>query len=341
MAKQESLRQQTLIQVVIETRDPSWFFTDMHFWNVKNFLSRQVQIDIVRELQEVANFRSPMSDPNVLERTPFERQTHTAPYIHESVALSPDDLTYVRPGEDPYSETALAARMVDQMAEDAIYLKGRVKRKIELMASILLNGGKITISGDGFPSYTLDFKMPSGNKFVLTGSDQWSNAASTPLEDMRLAIRTIAQESGLRPNVMHIGSRSYDLMLAHADVKEYLDKRHATFIAIDPKFLPRGVAHVGEFDSVQMFTYDETYLEGGVAKLYMPENRIFFGSTDAQCIRAHGAILNFKALRAMEYFVSESMDPRGKKLYRDIESAPLLGLSQSSAFGYMEVEAAA
>lgn len=338
MAKQESYRQLTLIQVVRETREPSFFFTDMHFHNIRNFTSRQVQIQIVKESQEVASFRSPMSDPNVLERTTWETQTHLAPYIHESFAITPDDLDYIRPGEDPYDETAMAVRLIDQMAEDAIYLKGRVKRKMEQMAAKLLNGGAITISGEGFPSYTLDFKMPNGNKFVLTGGDRWSQSGSTPLEDLRLAIRTIAQASGLRPNAMYWGSKAYDLALNHASVREYLDKRNAKFISIEPQYLPRGVAHVGEFEGVQMFTYDETYKEGGVTKRYMPETRIFFGSTDAQCIRAHGAILNFKVLKAMEFFISETMDPRGKKMYRDIESAPLLGLSQSSAFGYMVVD---
>lgn len=47
---------------------------------------------------------------------------------------------------------------------------------------------------------------------------KWSDASSTPIEDVRLGKRTIAQSTGYEPNKMTLGRAVYDTLIDHPDI---------------------------------------------------------------------------------------------------------------------------
>ncbi len=47
---------------------------------------------------------------------------------------------------------------------------------------------------------------------------KWSDAASTPIEDVRLGKRTVAQSTGFEPNKMVLGRAVYDTLIDHPDI---------------------------------------------------------------------------------------------------------------------------
>ena len=54
---------------------------------------------------------------------------------------------------------------------------------------------------------------PTGNQFL-----QWNDAASNPIEDVRLGKTTVLQSTGFRPNTLVIGQQVYDKLVDHPDI---------------------------------------------------------------------------------------------------------------------------
>lgn len=54
---------------------------------------------------------------------------------------------------------------------------------------------------------------PTGAQFV-----QWNNAASTPIEDIRSAKRKVLAKTGLSPNLLVLGKKTYDDLIDHPDI---------------------------------------------------------------------------------------------------------------------------
>lgn len=65
-----------------------------------------------------------------------------------------------------------------------------------------------------------------------TPATLWDAASSTPMEDVRLGIRTVHSTTGFRPNKMVVGRAVYDALLDHPDIVGRLDRGQTTGPAI-------------------------------------------------------------------------------------------------------------
>lgn len=58
---------------------------------------------------------------------------------------------------------------------------------------------------------------------TLSGTDQWTDKTnSDPLDDIRVAIKTVKSATGMRPNTMAIGEIAFDALKDHPDIREQL-----------------------------------------------------------------------------------------------------------------------
>lgn len=57
---------------------------------------------------------------------------------------------------------------------------------------------------------------------------QWNDAASTPIENMRLGMTYVQQRTGFRPNKLTLGRPVYDVLQDHPDVVARLDRGQTT-----------------------------------------------------------------------------------------------------------------
>lgn len=67
----------------------------------------------------------------------------------------------------------------------------------------------------------------AGTSFIF-----WNDAASTPIEDIRAAKRTILQSTGFMPNVMTLQRAVYDALIDHPDIVGRLDRGQTTGLAL-------------------------------------------------------------------------------------------------------------
>jgi hypothetical protein len=76
---------------------------------------------------------------------------------------------------------------------------------------------------------------------------QWNEAASTPIEDVRTGIRTVQESTGFRPNRMVLGRPVYDALLDHPDIVGRLDSGQTSGPAI---VLRQNLAALFEVDEI-------------------------------------------------------------------------------------------
>lgn len=94
----------------------------------------------------------------------------------------------------------------DQEATAYVTHKALIKRE-KLFVSSYFRGGIWTNDVDGVAS------SPTGGNVL-----QWSDANSTPIENMRAAKRTILESTGFEPNKLVLGRAVYDALLDHPDI---------------------------------------------------------------------------------------------------------------------------
>ena len=108
----------------------------------------------------------------------------------------------------------------DRTATRFLMEKGLI-RKERLFSELYLKDGVWSFKAQGGGANTANPTFASnGNDAVV----YWSNAMSTPIEDMRLFSRRILALTGKKPNILVLGKEVYDVLLDHPDIVARIDR---------------------------------------------------------------------------------------------------------------------
>jgi len=129
----------------------------------------------------------------------------TGTYNAKVYALAKDIADQVRANAD--SHIAL-----DREATEFLTVKALIKKE-KLWASAHFITGVWTTERAGVAS------GPTGTQFL-----RWDVASSTPIEDMRAAVRAVHQLTGFRPVRLVLGREVYDALLDHPDIVGRIDR---------------------------------------------------------------------------------------------------------------------
>ena len=101
---------------------------------------------------------------------------------------------------------------------------------------------------------------PGGGQF-----QQWDQSASTPIEDIRTAKRSVHQSTGFRPNKLVIGRAVYDKLLDHPDLVGRVDRGQTTGAAM---VMRQTLAALFELDEVLVMDGIENTAKEGASASY-------------------------------------------------------------------------
>ena len=107
---------------------------------------------------------------------------------------------------DEVRDNADSVLNLNQEAAELLALKALLKKE-NLWAAEYFVGGVWTNDYDGVSG------APSTNE-----AKHWSDAASTPIEDIRAAKTAVLQETGFEPNTLVIGQEVLDALVDHPDI---------------------------------------------------------------------------------------------------------------------------
>ncbi len=328
----------TMLRALEERRPPKTFLTNLFFRNVVTSTTEHVDIDIIRNKRKLAPFVNPLAEGKVMDRQGYSTKSFKPPYIKPKMVTTAADILKRAMGENIYSAQTPAQRAAAQLAKDLGEMQDSIIRRVEWMCAQVINTGQLTVTGEGINA-VINFQRSGANSVTLNSGVKWNQSGGTPVDDLRAWKKIVSQATGLVPNVCIMGSDAVEAFLANDQVKEILNRfaNQTVRVNMDTAALAeQGVTFVGVVEDLQIFSYDEWYLDtDNVTELPMvPADRVWLGSTAARTAVHYGAILDLEAagLAAVPYWPKSWVTPDPSARWVMLQSAPLVVPTQVDAF---------
>lgn len=134
---------------------------------------------------------------------------------------------YHRDVPDPLRANSDDAINLDREATEFVTIKGLINREVIWAAQYFT-------AGDPGDTWTFDVDGVSSGATAPGSFDptdaanndklHWSDASSTPIEDIRQGKRFALEETGFRPNTLTLGRPVYDALVDHPDIVGRIDR---------------------------------------------------------------------------------------------------------------------
>jgi len=301
---------------------------------------RLVSIEVERNRQLIAVDVQRGTDANMNTFNKYSEKIFEPPMYLEGFDFSSLDRYNVTFGERNNPSASDAINMINQASRKLIILKDKINRAIELQRSQALQTGIVTLK----TGKDINFMRKAESLKVLTGTDVWSDAASSPLKDLENGCRFLREEGLSAGNVVNVifGREAFSEFMNNQEIKTKADIRNIDRITLGfPQFdNTTGLSLHGQvsvFDfRVNIWTYSDFYeIVGGVKKNYIDEKNVVMIAEDFEAKTSYAgipAIMRDKAhseypeyIQQMEaeFYINNYVDPTKKAHMFDIASAPL------------------
>lgn len=317
----------TMIQALDLMVPTKTFLRDMFFKRIETFNTKTVDIDIRKGSRRVASYVSPTDPAHISERVGYETKTYIPPYIKEKRGISPADLLFNREfGSNIYDTVNPNQRMANMIAKDLTEMNEMITRAEEIQCKQALFDGQVIFRTN---SEKVVFPVSADHK-IETMTTYWDESGGKPIDDLKAWRKIIMRDSGMVPNVIIMGTKAADAFLENPQLAPDTGRQSSISIdrgSIQPELYPNGATYIGHLRDVNcdIWSYDEWYQdETGALQAIVPENKIFFGSTNARMDRLYGVIQDLAGLAAVARFPKSWVQEDPSMRFIELQSAPLM-----------------
>lgn len=333
MIPQFTLR--TLLAAIEQAKPARRFLVNTFFSNTETSLTEAVDFDVVDGVRKLAPFVHPLHEGKPVDRQGFEAKTFKPPYIKELRQIRPGDLFARLAGEAIYAQMSPEQRLAEILRRDMEDAIETIERREEWMAAQILATGSVHVQGEGVDA-VINFGRHSDHTVALGAGVRWNEETGTPLANVRAWRRMISRRTGLTAGIGILGSDALEAFLENEQVTTQMDLLRQQQGQINLAELPEGVTFVGNLPGIQLFAYDEWYVDpaDGDEKPMIGAKDIIIGAANSQATRHYGAIQDLEAggLAAMPFF-PKSWDEQNPSVRNTlVQSAPLPAPKQTNAF---------
>lgn len=309
---------------------PGNFLLKAFFPTVIEFETQQVHFDRVQPDRRLAPFVSPLAPGKIQQPKGFQVETLIPAYVKPKNQVTGAEVMSRLPGE-PLTGTLSPGERRDRIMLQRMFdHRQRIERRLEWMASSILRTGAVTISGDDYPSTTVDFARTGGLTKTLTSTARWGETGVSPFADVQTWIDLVATTSGAAVNLVVMDGKAWALFVADEKVDKALDRQKGQTAAISlgltPQ-LPGSPTYKGSIGDLEFYVYNDTYEDdAGASQQLLPDYTVIMGSQGGvEGGQLFGAILDpMNAYGAARYFAKNwiEQDPAGEFVMT--QSAPIL-----------------
>lgn len=209
-----------LVEVVPTLLTPQTFFLNRYFPNIRMSDTRFVAIDVIIGKRRIAPFVSPRMEGKLVEALRVQTNLFEPPYIKDKRA--PDLL---RPVMRKIGEKLLGGEVSAtdrELANIAFEMQDQVdmiNRRLEWMATRALLTGTVTVSGEGFPTTTIEFGRDAGQTIVLAGAARWGQTGVSPASNLLTWATQTLKLVGIAPTECIMTPDAFDLFIADLKVQ--------------------------------------------------------------------------------------------------------------------------
>jgi hypothetical protein len=309
-----------------------------YFPETINSPNQEIRFDSV-DLNEyrLAPFVAPNVQGRVMRETGYQVRQFQPAYVKPKHIVDPSRTLTRRAGERPFGDLTLQERfdaiVADNMRRERIVIENRW----DWMACQAIVNARITITGDDYPTNTIDFLRDPSLNVTLSGSATWDQTTATPMSDIYYA-RTKSyrlSRSPIRSLVFGLDAWSAFINDSHSDVQILLN---AFYRGSNTTFNRMGVGDGSPYEyqgyisgpagggQLDLWTYNNEWEDGqGNFHSYLDQGTVVGIGQNTKGIRAFGAIMDFDAnLAAVDMYPKmwKSEDPSAR--YTMTQSAPLM-----------------
>lgn len=314
----------TLLGVLNSLDSDDTFLLDLFFPNVVTFDTSSISFDKVDDDGRLAPYVSPLVAGKVMKSKGQVQKKFTPAYLKPKDVVDPERVLIRRAGEEVGGRMSPEQRRNAIVADILLEQRRKIRRRLEHMAAQVLLQGKITVSGEDYPTVEVDYERASGNTSALTLGARWGEATATPLDDIE-AWGALAEAP---INTLVMDRQAYRNFVKNTDVQKLLDGRRNSRSELETgPNNGRLFSYKGTLGSdIEVWVYSGYYRdEAGNKVNYLPANTVIAGSAAIDGVRAFGAILDpIAGYQALEMFPKNwiSDDPAAEFIMT--QSAPLI-----------------
>lgn len=196
--------------------------------------------------------------------------------------------------------------------------------------------GKVTITGEDYPTTLVDFRRDASLTMVLTGGAKWDQPTANPLADIKDQRINANELSGARISRVIFGRNAWELFCLRVDLRDLMDKNFGgqqvgmTLIADgygDTIEYMGSIAGASGQGKLEVWVDSTRFIDPvtGAEQYYLDENTIVGVSDMVEGVRCFGAIMDAEAgYRPMPYFFKNWREQDPSQEYLLSQSAPLM-----------------
>lgn len=326
-----------LLGLVASLDRPTSFLLDLYFRQEQTFETEEVYFDKVDRARRLAPFVSPKVEGKVMRSRGFTTRTFAPGYLKPKHVVEPAKALKRAAGESIGGGELSAERRFQLAVQDNLALEDeQIVRREEAMAVELLRTGKVTVTGEDYPTQVVDMGRNAANTVALTGANRWGQAGISVMGSIRSWSATVAKKSGAAARHVTLDPAAALLFQADAEVRAVLDNRRQASGSMELSALAGGfgagdeAVYLGSIGAFDFWQYQSIYTDdqGNDVQL-LPDYTVILGAPgQAEGVRCYGAIQDQKAsLKALSRFPKmwDTEDPASTLTMTQSAPLPVLG----------------
>lgn len=313
----------------LRTRPGGVSLLSLFFPQIVEETSEEIHFDTEDKPRRIAPFVSPLAQGRLVESLGFTTKTFKPAYIKDKRVLDPNRPLKRVMGEALTGSLSPEQRIQVILVQELADQIRMIRRRKEIMASEALRLGTVTVSGDDYPTVTVNFGRNAALSVDLSGgAAEWDDAGVSPIENIEAWMELVLLHSGSVPTDIVFTPTPWKLFKADPKFKDTVDVLRGGPTAVDlaPRVATGAVLRGTLGQNTRLWTYYDWYVnDAGSEVPIIPDNRVILGSGAIEGVQAHGAIRDQKAgYQAREFFPKswEIEDPSVR--YLMTQSAPLV-----------------
>lgn len=328
----------TMLEVLHTYKAPKVFWLQF-FPRQINFTSEKIAFDRVNhDYRRMAPLVSPNAQGKIYGLEGYDTVEFKPAYVKPKHIVDPETPFVRRAGETPISGTLSPMQRRDAAVADILYRHAQMHlMRWEWMAARATIDGKVTLTGENYPTTVIDFRRNAALTVVLTGTAKWdAPSTATPLADIYASRTNVNTLNGSVVQDIVFGRDAWAAFAARSDVRELMNKNYdgvKVNVSLIADNFEDGYEYLGTIagsngnGTLRLWLYSGKYYDEstGVLTDILDAGTIVGVSPALAGVRCFGAIKDKKAgYQALEMFPKmwEEEDPSVE--YVMTQGAPLM-----------------
>lgn len=318
----------TLLGVVEDLKVPGNTLLQTFFPTQVTDDSEEIHFDVDDARRRVAPFVSPLVAGKVVAGRGQVVKTFKPAYIKDKRVFDPNRAFKRAMGEAISGPTLSAAERMEmllvQELQDQVNM---IRRRMELMALEALSTGKVTVSGELYPSQEVNFGRHADlSPTALASTARWGQSAATPLTNLRVWAGLTQKYSGVYCRDVIMDPETLEAFVQDPKVEKKLDQSNVSNVQLNvDQSDDEGLAFVGSINGFRIWTYSGWYVNDADAEVTMlGQGRVILTSRRVDGLQAHGAIRDHDSLAAVPYHSKSWLQDDPSVRFLLTQSAPLV-----------------